>query len=675
MKTNLVPTDQYFASLEEPHQLASAMCLKISEWREWCSGRGIMALWQKKMSNYYGISAGGNSSQAVIAGGSQGELSLIKVNDLHNLIQQQLVTITSQRPTGIARAINSDTQSLKSARIGSAISEYYMSQANFEADFVNAALSALLNDEGFVETGWNKDAGDPIAVDPETGEPEMSGDVFIRVHSPWNVARDPGANIKDQKWFIISFKVNKWDAMAAYPKFADEIEAADQGTLKQVPFDYIPKGSDQIWAHLLIHDRTPAVPKGRYSLMIGEEIVMDVVLPFKEMPLDRMTSEDVIDGNMGYAAANDLMALEEVTDALHSILTSNNVTFGGQSLVGPQGAELKITDIAKGMRYFELPPDLVDKLLPLQMTKSAPETYQYVQMLTQKKQEHVGNVSNVLGQQATQGASGSAMALIQAQAIQFNSGTQRSYFRLMSSVMTKVIFILAKYADTPRVARIVGKSKAQGLKEFKYTGEDLNSISSIVFEMTNAISQTIGGRMQMGEMLLKAGQIKSPKKYINLVTTGNLDSVIDNDESDQLLILEENEALTDGKPVMAVITEMHGDHIKSHMSVLSDLKKKEDPAVVQATLAHIQEHLTQWQELSATNPGLLIATGQQPLPVMQPPMMGMPGQAPGAPGPQLPKMVGGGEAPAQAKAETVNQPNLPTDPATGEAPPVPGVNM
>jgi hypothetical protein len=43
--------------------------------------------------------------------------------------------------------------------------------------------------------------------------------------------------------------------------------------------------------------------------------------------------------------------------------------------------------------------------------------------------------------------------------------------------MTKLIGILRVYADTPRVAKIVGKSKASGLKEFKYTGDDLGKRS------------------------------------------------------------------------------------------------------------------------------------------------------------------------------------------------------
>jgi len=97
------PQDKYFATLAEK-DLATAIEAKVREWREWCGKAGLTALWQKKLSNYYGMSSNGNSSQEVSSGGSQGELTLLKVQELHPLIQQQLVTVTSQRPAGIARA-------------------------------------------------------------------------------------------------------------------------------------------------------------------------------------------------------------------------------------------------------------------------------------------------------------------------------------------------------------------------------------------------------------------------------------------------------------------------------------------------------------------------------------------------------------------------------------------
>lgn len=662
---------EYFASTDDTSRLASEMQNKIRIWREWCAGAGLISLWQNKLSNYYGIAAGGNSSQAVSSGGSEGELSLIKVNDLHSLVQDQLVIVTSQRPAGIAKAINSDTKALKSARIGTAIAEYYMSQVGFEVKFVTAALTALLCDESFVDLFWDKSAGDPIAVDPETGVPEMSGDCILRTHTAWNVTRDVGLNIEKQKWYIITYRLNKFDAAKDYPAFADYIiTCSDNDNLPTVPMNAIPDGSDAIYAHLLVHDRTSAVPDGRYSLLIGEKIVLDSELPYREFPVERMSPEDVIDGGIGYCPANDIMALEEVTDSLHSIITTNEVNFGGQTIIGPQGADLKVSDLAKGMRYFELPPDMIDKIRVLELLKTSPEVFNYIGLLGGKKEKAVGSVASTLATQASQGASGSSMALIQTQAISYNSGIQRSYFRLLSGTMTKLIGVLRTYADTPRVARIVGKSKAAGLKEFKYTGNDLDSISSIVYEVVNPALQTFGGRLTFAQDLLKAGQIKSPKQYINVATTGQIDELIQDDEADGMLILEENEWLTEGKPFKAVITQIHQDHIKSHTSQITLDAQTNDPDFVVRVLDHCQDHINLWMQASVSNPGILLATGQQPL---MPPQ-GPPPPPPGAP-PPMPPGAGGGAPAVVHKADEIRKPTLPTVAGTqGEKPIVPGVD-
>lgn len=695
----------YFASVEDPTELAAGMQEKIREWRGWCANRGLIDLWKRKLSNYYGISAGGNTSQRISRGGSEGELSMMKVNDLHNLIQNQLVLVTGQRPAGVAKAINSDTKSQKAAKIGTAVAEYYMSSHGFEGKFVNAALISLLCDESFVELGWDKSAGDPIMMNAETGQPEMSGDATMNVHSPWNVSRDPGMPVEIAQWHIITFPLNRFDAAANYPRFKDEIlMVGDDNLGMDGELDYIPESSDAIKGHLLVHDRTAAVPSGRYSLMIGDTVVFDTELPFPDYPVQRMSSEDVINSCTGYSAANDVMALEEATDALVSVVLTNQVTFGGQCLVAPEGINLNHTELAKGVRLFKLPPDQVNSLKSLDLLHTPPEIFNFIGLLGNKKEQQLGINSVVRGQPEGQlsGASGSALALIQAQAISFNSGTQRSYFTLMSDSMTSLISILRVYADTPRIARIVGKAKASGLKEFRWTGNDLQAVSSIVYEMTNAVSQTLGGRLTMAQDLLKTpGMIKSPKQYINVVSTGNLDVLTEDDEADALNILEENEWLTEGKPVKAVITQIHADHIKSHTSQISLEMAVGDPATLNRILAHIQDHITLWQQASESNPGILMATGQPPLlpaggpstggpqaggPVhplaAPPPQLAPPGAHPGPAGPQInpgngkghmQALVGGGNAPVLQKASQIHQPNLPMVAGTQNRAVVPGV--
>lgn len=669
--------DIYFASHEfySPDYL-DAVVDKVQTYRTDCESTGKFTKWQRSTQNYYGISSDGmKSSNTVTRGGDSGELVLGKVNDYRNIIQHQLILITSQRPAGVAKAINSDPKSLHQARIGSSLVEYYLGQVGFERVFISCAEMSQVNDEGFVVLDWDAGIGQDVRPNPETGEMIKTGEPVMRRIAPWNMARDCWVSTpEDMKWGIYSFRMNKYDLAHKFPQHKDKILNGSTNPLKDIPFTPLTtESTDQIEVFFLSHDKTPACPKGRWSMFIPEVVLIDVDFPYPEWNIYRMAQNDVMETPFGYSNNNDILAIEEITDALHSIVFTNQVTFGVQALVGPKGSGFDHIQISKGLAYFELDPNVIDKIKPLQLTHTSPEIFNHIDYLDQKK-ETLGGISSVVRgdpEGSLKAASGSALALIQAQSIQFNSGGQRAYYHVLSKANTGLIQILRMYANSERVIKITGKVQAQYLEEFRFNGEDLSNVSSVVFQLTNPLTQTIGGNMEIAKDLLEKGMIKNPKQYLTIVRTGSLDAFTEDDEADDTAIKAENERLREGKPVQVIATENHQDHVLSHMSVIASPESKEDPNLVMATLAHIQEHTDKWQELSITNPALLIATKQQVLPPM-------PGMTPmGAMSPPDQQGSGGGgklmdaQPPAVQKAAEVKAPNMPVNPATGERANVP----
>jgi hypothetical protein len=119
-------------------------------------------------------------------------------------------------------------------------------------------------------------------------------------------------------------------------------------------------------------------------------------------------------------------------------------------------------------------------------------------------------------------------------------------------------------------------------------------------------------------------------------------------QSELLLIKSENESLVDAEPIMAVATDQHSLHIKEHTCVLADPDLRKDPALVQRTLMHIQEHI---DLLRGVDPQLLAMMGEQSL--MPPPM---PGQEPGAAGPQGQANDANQIAQSENPSDVLNQP-------------------
>lgn len=676
----------YFATLRDSTFLDQLLG-KVTVYRNFYQTSGLADRWSLSLGNKFGVQPDGKTSWRVTSAGEDGELVQMKVNEYASYVKHEHVLAIKDRPAGIAKAVNSDVKTLRDARVGSQLVEYYLSdpEHSFAPDYENALLIALLAAEAYVVQDWDTSRGDEIAAD-EMGNPIRQGDITQSVYGPWDAARDVGAPDSKRLWYIFSRQVNKFERAAEFPAYAEEILTAAKTQNVTSPFYNPPSSdSDYIEEFIFIHPKTKAVPNGRYVRFTTSCIYMDVDFPYETWNVHRVHDENLLGSSFGHTSNYDLLGVEQVTDAMHSIILNNQQTFGIATLVGPKGVGVTHQDLAKGMRYFEVDPQYVDKIKVLDLVRTAPEIFNYLQILSGFKGQLSGINSILRGdpEGALKGASGSAMALLQSQAIVYNSGAQSSYYALLSSCGTGIIEMCRQFADEPRIVKIAGKANTQAVKEFKYDADTLASVSTVIFEPVNPVLQTAAGKLALADTLLEKGMITSAKNYIEVFTTGNLSVLLDGATAMADAILEENEFLTDGQMVRVVAIENHKDHIAGHQVVIASPNSKKDAGpggLVARVTAHIQEHVDMWTTLSRTNPALLIATGQQVLPLMPEPGMPAPGGAPGAPGPTPPAgpQIGGPQnsAPGSAAPGMPNLPKPPVDPGTGDRAPVaPGTSI
>lgn len=672
--------DQYLFTLQGQDYL-DELKTRINDYRNFCDRSGLAGRWALSCTSYYGMSPDGKISWAVTPGGEFGELVQMKVNDYASYVRHQQILAIQNRPAGIAKAINSDVETLRNARVATQLVEYYLTDPShmFERQYVHALLMTLLSAESFVVQEWDTAMGPDIAAD-EQENVIRGGDMRQEVYPAWSVTRDLGSpSAHDMPWFIFSDRVNKFELAAKYPAFRDEIliNAKRGGSGVRAPLLYRPysDNTDYIEIHKAICFPSLACPEGRYTLFIEDEVLLDVAYPYSFKNVHRCYSDDVIQTCFGHTQNYDLLGLEQVTDTLNSIAINAMSTFGVATIVGPKGGGISHQELAAGLRYLELDPDMVDKIRALDLAKIPEALMPLLQMYGVKKGELSGINSILRGdpQGALKGSSGSALALLQSQAITYNSSNQFSFYRLLSSSGTGIIEMMRQFADEPRIVRIAGKANAESIKEFKFDRETMKAVSTVVFEPVNPVLQTSGGKLSVAQELLQAGLITDPNDYVEVLTTGNLGVVTNKINTVKEAMIEENELLAEGQMVQAVITENHQKHIESHQVVISMPNAKENPQIVQNTLAHIQEHLDLWRQASDTNPALLAATGQQVLPPMpvpgMPPGGGMPPEAGGPPpgpdqgmAPPPPDPAGGD----QTGAGMPNLPQPPKNPATGE---------
>lgn len=637
----------YWASVPSK-EIADEMLERVDRYYKFLSMTGRLDLYRRAWTYFYRPRVSGGRLNPT---GQQGEMTSLSVNHFRNLLSHLETMTTQQRPAFEPRASNSDTKSQSQVILATGLLDYYMREKKMERYIKQAVKEGLIYGEAFVRCEWDASSGEEYGK-TETGAIVYQGDMKFSNFSPLNAVRDFTLESPSQEqWVILRETVNKYTLAAKFPELADDIlsEQADiltyaaMTTLSTLGFDE----SDNVFQYTLLHKPTPALPQGRYVTCLDNGTVLqDGPIPYKETHFYRLAPDEETGTIFGYTVGFDLLPVQEAIDILYSTVITNQSTFGVQNILVPKGHDLSTSQISGGLNLMEFDPS-VGKPEAMNLTQTPAEIFNFIGML-EKTQETLSGVNSVArGNPEASLKSGAALALVQSMAIQFSQNLQQSYARLVEDIGTGTIDILKTFAAVPRVAAIAGKSNRPLMKEF--TGDDLSEINRVIVDMGNPLTRTTAGKVNLADAFAERNMIDNPDQYIQVVTTGRLEPVIEGKQAELLLIKSENENLAEGTPQIAIATDQHMQHIMEHKTVLANPEVRQDPKaqnIVKATLDHIQDHI---QLLRTTDPQLLQMINQQPLPPPAPAI---------DPAQQLDPTQ-----PAMAEAEGVNMPNMPSPPA------------
>jgi hypothetical protein len=607
--------------------------------------------------------------------GEQGELTMLPVNHFRNIAQHINTMITATRPIMEARAVNTDYKSLAQTYIANGVLDYYMREKHLEDCLKKAAEMAIVLGSGYVKLDWNATAGDAYDADPETGEMVYEGELEFTNLSPFDVVVDGTKETWNNEWILTRSFQNRYNLISKYPELKDKllgVKPKNQSTVYRLAV-FSNDDTDDIPVYEFYHKRTEAMPDGRYMLFVDSDIVLlDTKMPYRVLPVFRIVPSEIMGTPYGYSPMYDIFPIQEGINALYSSIMTNQNAFAVQNLWVPRGADISVESLDGAMNIVEgnAKPE------PLQLTSTPPEVFNFLNMLIQSAETISGINSVTRGNPEASLNSGTALALVQSMSLQYISGLQQSYVKLIEDVGTAIIQILKDFATTPKVIALVGKNNRPLLKEF--TGENISAINRVVVDVGNPLSRTIAGRVQMAEQMLQMKLIKSPDQYFQVINTGKIETMFEGEMNELLLIKSENEQMLEGKKVIVSPLDKHRLHINEHKAVLSDPDFRKDPELVRTVLVHVEEHLNSLRE---TDPALLQLIGEQPLPPLGMEQGPFPGQEmptnqslQGSPMEQLLASQGGnvqsGETVKTSTGRAVQMPNMPTPPPPFENMPV-----
>lgn len=651
----------YFAS-KEGKETASALMAKSRSFYNVLEANAYLEKLARMWRAYHGafdVSVG--VGHQISFTGEQDELVRLHVNHFRNLAQHIYVMITANRPVMEARAINSDYKSIAQTYLANGILDYYMREKHLEDALKTAVEMAIVMGAGFIKMEWNATAGDIYDID-ENGIEIKEGEIEFTNLSPFDVVFDGTKESHKQDWYLVRTFKNRFDIMAKYPELADKIKGIPSKSDASVYRMALMTNddTDDIPVYEFFHRRSESLPEGRYLYFVTPDIVLsDSPLPYRVMPVFRVSAGEILGTPYGYSPMFDVFPIQQSIDSMYSTIMTNNSATGVQNVYVPRGADLSVDSLAGGLNIIEgnAKPE------PINLTATAPETFKFLEILIQASETISGVNSVARGQPEASLKSGAALALVQSMALQFVSGLQQSYVKLIEDSGTALIQILKDYANTPKVVALVGKNNKMLLKEF--TGDNLNSINRVVVDVGNPLSRTIAGRVEMAQQMMQMGIIKDPTQYIQVMNTGRIDVMFEGDVSQQLLVRQENEYLAEGKNPIVSPFDIHALHISEHRAVLDNPDIRMNPEITRIVHDHIQEHIN---KLRYTDPTVLQLTGQQPLPPPGVPMAPPPQQQMNsveqraAERSSMPEIAGQGQQPLP-QPEDVGEAQMPEVPA------------
>ncbi len=579
----------------------------------------IRRSWYAYHGKYYEL------DHSISFGGESGELVNLPVNHYRNIAQHMLTMTTATRPSFQPRSINTDYESQVQTTLAHGLLDYYMREKRLEVYLKNAVEYAIVFGSGFIKMEWDSTSGKIYDyIEPDESEdseeeserepfPVYEGDVKFTNLSPFDVVFDSTKETVEQNdWVVCRTFVNRFDLAKKYPEMREKIlSVPTKENLFNAKVYASPQDeTDDIALYEFFHKRTDAVPEGRYMMYLDADIVlMDTVMPYRDLPIYRIAPANMLGTPYGYSPMFDLLPMQDAVNSSYSTIATNQNAFGVQNILNPRGNDVRLNQVGSGMNFIEYDSD-VGKPEALQLTATAPETFNFLNMMISSMETISGVNSVVRGNPESSLKSGNALALVQSQAIQFINGLQQSYILLIEGVGTGLINLLKDFAKVPRIAEISGVSNRTKIKEF--TGENLSSVNRVVVDVGNFLAQTTAGRTQMADNLIQMGLIKTPEEYFSVINTGKLEVLTEGQTNQNLLIRAENERLMDGdSDVMATAVDAHSQHIREHLNVLADPDLRLNTELSARVLAHIQEHI---DLLRTTDPNLLALIGEQPLP-------------------------------------------------------------
>lgn len=590
--------NEYWARAPK-EEIANEINTIWSDYHTWLQSSGQAALIQACYDAFYSFTNGGFG----ISKSNDGSSAKMKVQHLKSIVERIHSIVTQAKLSYDCKSTKSDSSAMVTSDFGRGLLEYYGESKDMNGVVSDMVLKGLICLESYVYAPWDFQQGERIR------DGHFQGDQAFKVLTRFDIASHK-SNPKSP-YFIVRESVNKFDLAIQYPEQAEAILRTSSGanrseylitpTKTQVESD-----DDSVEIYTLIHKKTLSLPQGRLTVICGDEVLSDIALPYRTIPVVHFQPAKIQETVSGDSPITSLLSIQEGIDALYGAVMSNNLNYARQNVWSP--SPIQVEALSEGFNNIVS----AQEPKPIQLVASSPETYNLINALQSQQQilSGIGNVARSNPESSLK--SGTSISLVLAISIQHVDSTQKAFSTCAGELASIVISNLQQFATEPRLAEIGGNSRKSMVKEF--TARDLEGIRRVQCSIGSPLTQNIAGRMELANNMLQMGVLKDPVKIIEFMRTGQIDSLTEDQFKDSILVRAENEMMVKGELPIVLATDIHPQHIIQHKEIANDPLLRQNPQLMEVLNQHQLDHIN---ALKSIDPDLASLLGLEPLPSQQ----------------------------------------------------------
>lgn len=418
--------------------------------------------------------------------------------------------LSANPPSVIPRPTSNDPEDRRRADAADRLIRFALRQYAMQEHVDKASLNCLLYGTAYMKTMWDQDAGDPLALDEETGELTMEGDFIITVPNTWDVFPDSDATCwEDVRYVFERIYMPYEEACFRFPDKKEMLEkyrieggqrrqAFDKGSSSSIDHNYYDSVElFQYWEKGLpvngfmgrfcfctrngepLTDMAPNPERYAPPAVGGNKPIAKAVLPFH-----LFTDIDVPNSFWGKSFVEFGAPLQDNLNRLDSTTLDIVQAHGVARVILPEGAEIADDSITNSpwdiiKMTGSVPPHFMEPM-PL------PPAMSQIRDTMKMGIDDTSGVNEAMFGQQSREQSGFSMQYATNQGNMIRRRLFNKYVLFVESIYKRFLLVVQKNWDIPRTVHVLGAEKAFEATDIK--GADIASGYDLVVEYGASLS-------------------------------------------------------------------------------------------------------------------------------------------------------------------------------------------